>query len=126
MQPERSPGLARRSSLAWRRHRYEGLVNNGQLHSHGVLRFPSKDRCDQRAQHARPAGALRDCCLRSAAVLARGRDALSTAAPDRTRYEGEFEDGVMEGYGVYVWADGTWVARERHGGLGGGGAPRRG
>ncbi|KIY97617.1 hypothetical protein MNEG_10344 [Monoraphidium neglectum] len=49
------------------------------MHSHGVLKFPSKD-----------------------------------------RYEGQFEQGLMDGYGVYVWADGTiyrgdWVQGRMHG-----------
>lgn len=78
-----------------------------------MLRFPSKDRCGDCA----PLRARGACCAR-ALQLASHAARLLPLGPQLTptrvciacnlrRYEGQFEGGVMDGYGVYVWADGT-------------------
>jgi hypothetical protein len=87
-------------------------VNNGRLHSHGVLRFKSKDRYASESRAPL-------CCSRVSAALPAGRRGLllplsasrpaasSFRSTNHRSYEGQFENGRMDGYGVYVWSDGT-------------------
>jgi hypothetical protein len=77
---------------------YEGLVNDAdECHVRGVFRYPGGDRYE---------GAPRRAPLPSPS----GRPNL----PERklpvcfaALREGEYVDGAMHGFGVYVWSDGT-------------------
>ena len=75
---------------------YEGLVRSGDTpHAYGVLEFPNRDRCVELLSLSR------------APLRVRPQKQTTTQTKQHNRYEGQLADGHMDGYGVYVWRDGT-------------------
>lgn len=75
-------------------------MSDSACSSHGVLQYASNDRCAANSYQLM-APRFGVCALPECAAL--------TLDYDDCRYEGQFERNKMDGYGVYVWADGTYV-----------------